>query len=78
MKLSSLIGPQRLPFLTTRVKEATVIITVLALLFGLWFGLLTHYPLRASYPYYDTQEPVPPWSEPVPLEGNRKTGGNYK
>ena len=62
----------------THVKEATAIIIVLAFLFALWFGVSTHHALRASYPYYDTQKPVPPWSEPAPLEGNRNTGGNYK
>ena len=76
MKLSSLIGIQRPPLLITHVKEATVIIIVLAVLFGLWFGVSTHHPRRASYPYYDTQKPVPPWSEPEPLESNRNTGGD--
>ena len=60
----------------THVKEATAIIVVLAFLFGLWFGVSTHHPPRASYPYYDTQKPVPPWSEPAPLEGNYNTGGD--
>jgi hypothetical protein len=35
------------------------------LLVGLWFGVSTHHaPPQVSYPYYDTQKPVPPWSEP--------------
>ena len=70
--------PQRPPFLITYVKEATVIIVVLAFLFGLWFGVSTHHAPRASYPYYDPQKPVPPWSEPAPLRGNHDQGGKYK
>jgi hypothetical protein len=60
-----------LPFLFTHVKQVTVIIAVLAFLFGLWFGVSTHHAPPPSYPYYDTHKPVPPWSEPAPLEGNR-------
>ena len=74
------IQPARPPtsFLFTHVKEATAIIVVLAFLFGFWFGVSTHHTPRPSYPYYDTQKSVPPWSEPAPLEGNRNTGGDYK
>ena len=78
MKLSSLIGTQRPPLLITHVKEATVIITVMAFLFGLWFGVSTHHTPRAIYPYYDMQKPVPPWNEPAPLESDRKSGADYK
>jgi hypothetical protein len=59
------------PFLFSHVKRVAAIIAVLAfLLVGLWFGVSTHRAPRPSYPYYDTQKPVPPWSEPVPLKGN--------
>ena len=51
------------------------IIAVPAFLFGLWIGVSTYHAPRPSYPYYDTQTPVPPWSEPMPLKGNRDKGG---
>ena len=69
---------QRLPFLFTHVKQLAAIIAALTLLFGLWFGVSTYQAPRPSYPYYDTQKPVPPWSEPTPLEGNRDRGGEYR
>jgi len=42
------------------------IVAALSFLFvGLWFGVSArHAPPQSSYPYYDTQKPVPPWSEP--------------
>ncbi|PYM04402.1 MAG: hypothetical protein DMF13_01440, partial [Verrucomicrobia bacterium] len=67
---------QHPPFHFTRVKQLAVIIAALTFLFvGLWFGVSTDHAPRPSYPYYDTQKPVPPWSEPTPLEGNRDRGG---
>jgi hypothetical protein len=66
---------QSRPFLLTHVKQLAAIIAVLALLFSLWIGVSTYHTPRPSYPYYDTQKPVPPWSEPMPLEGNRDKGG---
>jgi len=69
---------QRLPFSFAYLKQLTVIIAVLAFLFGFWFGVSTHHAPRANYPYYDTQKPVPPWNEPAPLEGNHNSGGDYK
>jgi hypothetical protein len=69
---------QRRPFLLTHVKQLAAIIAVLTLLFGLWFGVSTYHAPRPSYPYYDTQKPVPPWSEPMPLEGNRERGGENR
>jgi hypothetical protein len=64
------------PFLFSHVKRVAAIIAVLAFLFvGLWFGVSTHRAPRSSYPYYDSQKPVPPWSEPVPLKGNHDRGG---
>jgi len=59
------------PFLFTYVKRVAAIIAALSFLFvALWFGVSTHRAPRPSYPYYNTQKPVPPWSEPVPLKGN--------
>ena len=69
---------QRPPFHFTRVKQLVAIIAALTFLFGLWFAVSTYHPPRPSYPYYDTQKPVPPWSEPTPLEGNRDRGGEYR
>jgi hypothetical protein len=66
---------QRRPFLFTHVKQLAAIIAALAFLFGLWIGVSTYHTPRPSYPYYDTQKPVPPWSEPMPLKGNRDKGG---
>ncbi len=69
---------QRLPFLFTHVKQLAAIIALACLFFGLWFGVSTYHAPRASYPYYDTQKPVPPWSEPTPLEDNRDRGGEHR
>ena len=64
------------PFLFSHVKRVAAIIAVLAFLFVLlWFGVSTHRAPRPSYPYYDTQKPVPPWSDPAPLRGNHDRGG---
>jgi len=52
------------------IKKLSAVIVMLGFVFCLWFGVSTYRPPRASYPYYDTQKPVPPWSEPMPLEGN--------
>ena len=62
---------QRPPRFFTHLKQLAAIIVGLGLLFWLWFGVSTYDAPRASYPYYDTQKAVPPWSEPTPLEGNR-------
>jgi hypothetical protein len=62
----------------THVKKLAAIIVVLGFAFALWFGVSTYQPPRASYPYYDTQKPVPPWSEPMPLEGNYHRGEGHK
>ena len=69
---------KRPPFLLTLVRQLAVIIAALTFLFGLSFGVSTYHTPRPSYPYYDTQKPVPPWSEPTPLEGNRDRGGEYR
>jgi hypothetical protein len=62
-------------FLFTHAKQLTAIIAALTFLFGLALGVSTYYAPRPSYPYYDTQKPVPSWSEPTPLEGNRDRVG---
>jgi hypothetical protein len=62
---------QRPPSFFTYVKPLAAIVVALGFLFWLWFGVSTYHVPRPSYPYYDTQKPVPPWSEPTPLEGNR-------
>lgn len=64
------------PFLFTHIKRVAAIVAALSFLFvGLWFGVSTrHAPPQSSYPYYDTQKPVPPWSEPMSLKGNHDKG----
>jgi hypothetical protein len=69
--------PPRLSFLT-HVKKLTAIIVVLGFVFWLWFGVSTYHAPLASYPYYDTQKPVPPWSEPMALKGNYHRGEEHK
>jgi hypothetical protein len=69
---------QRSRFLFTHAKQLAAIIAALTFLFGLWFGVSMYHAPRPSYPYYDTQKPVPPWSEPTPLEGNRDKGGEAR
>jgi hypothetical protein len=64
------ISQRRRPSSLTHVKKLAAIIVVLGFVLCLWFGVSTYHAPRASYPYYDTQKPVPPWSEPMPLEGN--------
>ncbi len=51
-------------------KKLAAITAVAGLVSWLWVGASTHLAPEASYPYYDTQKPVPPWSEPMPLKGN--------
>jgi hypothetical protein len=59
------------PFLFPHSKRLVSIIAGLSfLLFGLWFGISTRHTPQSKYPYYDTQKPVPQWSEPMPLKGN--------
>src|SRR5262245_13791069 len=68
----------RAPSSFAHVQKLAAIIVALGFLFWLWFGASTHHAPRASYPYYDTHKPVPPWSEPMPLEGNHDREGEYK
>jgi hypothetical protein len=69
---------QRPPFLFTHVKQLAATVALCCLFAGLWFGVSAYQAPRPSYPYYDTQKPVPPWSEPTALEGNRDRGGEYR
>jgi hypothetical protein len=62
----------------THLKKLAALIVVLGSVFCIWFGVSTYQAPRASYPYYDTQKPVPPWSEPKPLEGNYGRGEEPK
>jgi len=62
----------------TSVKKLAAIIVVLGFVVWLAFGVSTYHAPRAGYPYYDTQKPVPPWSEPMPLEGNYDRGAEHK
>jgi hypothetical protein len=66
---------QRPPSFFTHVKQVTAIIVALGFSFWLWSSVSTYHAPRPSYPYYDTQETVPPWSEPMPLKGNHYRGG---
>jgi hypothetical protein len=72
------ISQRRRPFSLAHVKKLAAIVVALAFVFSLSFGVSTYHAPRASYPYYDTQKPVPPWSEPMPLEGNYHRGEEHK
>ena len=69
--------PPRPSFLT-HVKKLAAIIVVLGFVFWLCFGVSTYHAPLASYPYYDTQKPVPQWSETMALEGNYHRGEEHK
>jgi hypothetical protein len=69
-------GPR--PSFLTHVKKLAAIIVVFGFVSRLWFGVLTYHAPLASYPYYDTQKPVPPWSEPMALKGNYHRGEEHK
>src|SRR5437899_537238 len=58
------------PSFLTHAKKLAAIIAVAGFVFWLWVGASTHRAPEASYPYYDIQKSVPPWSEPMPLKGN--------
>jgi len=62
----------------THIKPFATIVLSIGLVFWLWFGVSMHHEPPASYPYYDIQKPVPPWSEPMPLEGNYNRAGERK
>jgi len=64
------ISQRPCPSPLTHIKKVAAIIALLGLVFWAWSGVSTDRRLRPSYPYYDTQKPVPPWSEPGPLDGN--------
>jgi hypothetical protein len=67
-----------LPSCFTHLKKVAAMIVMAAFAFWLGFGVSTYQTPRASYPYYDTQKPVPPWSEPMALEGNVGRGPEHK
>jgi len=60
---------QRPRVLVIRIQQLVAVAT-LGLLLWLWFGVSTYRAPPPTYPYYDPQKPVPPSSEPAPLEGN--------
>jgi len=60
---------KRRSLLLVRIAQVVAVAT-LGFLFCLWLGVLKDHTPRPSYPYYDTQGPVPPWGEPAPLAGN--------
>ena len=72
------VTSRRHTFRPTLIRQLLAIVAVMTFLFGLWFGVARYRTLRPSYPYYDTQKPLPPWSEPTPLEGNRDRGGEHR
>jgi hypothetical protein len=72
------IAQRSRPSSLTHVKKLAAIVVMLGFVFWLWFGVSTYHAPRASYPYYDTRKPVPPWSEPMPLEGNYDRGEGHK
>jgi hypothetical protein len=72
------ISRRRRRFSLTHIKKLTAIIVMLGFVFWLWSGVSTYHGPRASYPYYDTRKPVPPWSEPMPLQGNYDRGEEHK
>lgn len=63
---------------SAHARKLAAIIVVLGFVFWLGFSVSTYHPPRASYPYYDTQKPVPPWSEPMPLKGNYHRAEEHK
>ena len=66
---------QRPRALVTRIQQLVALAT-LGVLLWLWFGGSRYQSPQPSYPYYDTQKPVPPWSEPALLEGNYSRQGD--
>ena len=68
------ISPSVRPFPLTQGTKLAAIIVALGFVFWLWFGVSAYHAPRATFPYYDIQKPVPPWSEPMPLEGNYDRG----
>lgn len=68
---------KRSPSLFVRIQQV-VVIAALAFVFWLWLGLSKDHTSRPSYPYYDTQGPVPPWREPATLQGNYDRKGEHR
>ena len=72
------ISQRPIPSSFTHVKKVAAMIIMAGFAFWLGFGVSTYHAPRASYPYYDTQKPVPTWTEPMPLEGNVGRGPEHK
>ena len=68
---------QRPRVLVIRIQQLIAVGT-LGFLLWLWFDVSTYRAPRPTYPYYDTQKPVPPWREPARLQGNYSREGDYK
>ena len=68
---------KRRSFLLIRISQVIAIAT-LGFLVWLSFAVSKRHTPRPTYPYYDTQQPVPPWSEPPPLEGNYAKTGEHR
>ena len=72
---------QRHP-LSIHIKQLAAFIVafiiLLGFVLGLWFDISTRTVPRLTFPYYNALRPVPPWSEPTPIEGNHGRGGDYK
>ena len=62
-----LISQRPLSFFT-HVKHLAAIIVALGFPFWLWSSVLTYHAPRPSYPYYDTQKPVPLGASPCHLK----------
>jgi hypothetical protein len=68
---------QRRRLLFIRIQQL-IAIAALGFLLWLWFSGSRYHAPQPSYPYYDTEKPMPPWSEPAPLQGNYTREGDYK
>ena len=68
------ISQRRQSFLT-HVKQLAAIIVALGLLVWLWSSVSPYHAPPASHRYYDTQKPLPQWSESMPLKGSHDKGG---
>ena len=64
--------------LSIHVRQLAAFIIVLVFVLGLGFDISTRTVPRLTLPYYTALKPVPPWSEPTPIEGNHDRGGGYK
>ena len=72
------ISQRPFPSSFSHIKKVAAMIIMSGFAFWLGFAVSTYHGPRASYPYYDTQKPVPAWSEPMLLEGNVGRGPEHK